>query len=307
MDLNRLAVFVAVAQASGVSAAAKKLGLPKSSVSRALASLEAELGVQLVLRTTRQVSLSTAGLALYERVAPQLAALQSTVSELPEREAMPSGLLRVTAPVDFGVMVLADVVARFTARYPAVEVEVQLSNALVDLIAERFDVAIRFSSKRMKDSSLVARSVGSDPLHLYASPQYLARRGTPRAPSELSEHAWVAYRGLDGFVLRGPTGSARVAARSRVHADDMMFLAGLARAGAGIALLPSFLAEPDVLSGALVRLLPRWTVPSAQAWIVTPTARNVPAKVTAFRDFVIEALEARPISTALSRTARTAS
>lgn len=295
MDLNHLAVFVAVAEASGISAAAKKLGLPKSSVSRALSSLEAELGVQLVLRTTRQVSLSTAGAALYDRVAPQLAALQSTVSELPEREKQPSGLLRVTAPVDFGAMVLAEIVARFGARYPAVEVEVQLSNALVDLVAERFDVAIRMSSRRLKDSSLVARSVGVDSLQLFASPQYLARRGTPKVPADLGEHAWVVYRGLDAFSLRGPTGSARVVARAQVRCDDMLFLRGLARAGAGVALLPAFVAEPDVLSGELVRVLPRWALPSTQVWLVTPTARNVPAKVTAFRDFVSEALRARPV------------
>lgn len=296
MNLNHLAVFAAVAEASGISAAAKRLGLPKSSVSRALSSLEGELGVQLVLRTTRQVSLSTAGAALYERVAPQLAALRSNVLELPEREELPSGLLRVTAPVGFGAMVLAEIVARFTARYPAVEVEVQLSNAMVDLVADRFDVAIRLSSKRLSDSSLLARSVGTETLQLCASPQYLARRGTPRIPGDLVHHAWVVMRGLETFVLRGPTGNnARVVARSRVRCDDMLFLRGLARAGAGLAFVPSHLAEPDVLAGDLVRVLPRWAVPSTPIWLLTPHARKVPAKVAVFRDFVTEALKTRPL------------
>ncbi len=294
MDLNHLSTFVAVAESGGVSAAAKKLGIPKSSVSRALAALEAELGVQLMHRTTRLVSLTTAGAALVERVAPQLHALTTSVAEISEREEALSGTLRVTAPLDFGAMVLADVIAKFSARYPAVRVDVTLSNALVDLVAERFDVALRLSGRRLKDSSLIARQVGTLTMQLFASPQYLARYSAPRTVSDLDNHLWATLRGLEKFELSGPE-TTTLAPKAHVRCDDMFFLRELAAGGAGVALLPTFLAEPKVVAGELVRLLPRYAVGGGAVWLIVPSARNVPAKVTAFRDFLVESLAAKPL------------
>jgi DNA-binding transcriptional LysR family regulator len=288
MDLNLLTLFEAVARTASFSAAARELGLPKSSASRGIGRLEAELGVQLLFRTTRQVSLTAAGTALYDRTAPLLRQVKSTLGELPEREEEPSGPLRVTAPGDLGVLFLAEVVARYTARYPAVSVDLHLSGRVVDLVAEGFDVALRVASK-LEDSSLVARRIAPISTHLYASPLYLARRGAPRVEADLAEHEWVAFRsGPQRLRLAGPREATGVEPRARVVCDDLLFVRDALRAGAGIGLLPSFIAEPDVVAGTLVRVLPRFERQAGTIYFVTPAAKHVPRKVTAFRDLILE-------------------
>ncbi len=290
MDLNLLSVFEAVARTSSFSAAAKELGIPKSSASRAVARLEDELGVQLLFRTTRQVSLSEAGTALYDRTTPLLRSIKAAVGELPRPEEAPSGTLKVTAPVDLGVLFLAEVVTRYLARYPAVCVDLHLTGRVVDLVGEGFDVALRVASK-LEDSTLVARRAAPAVFHLYASPVYLARRGTPRNEDELQEHEWVVFRGGPQKLRvpeprRPPSGHP-----PRITCDDLLFVRDAVRAGAGIALLPTFLVEPDVLSGSLVRILPRLERQAGNLYVVTPAGKHVPSKVTAFRDLVLEMLK----------------
>ena len=291
MDLNLLAVFEAVARTSSFSAAAKELRLPKSSVSRGVARLEADLGVQLLIRTTRQVSITAAGTALYDRMAPLLRSMNTALGELPEREEEPSGILRVTAPVDLGVSLLAEVVTRYTARYPSVAVELHLTGRVVDLVAERFDVALRVGMK-LEDSSLVVRKVTPIVLRLFASPLYLARRGAPRSEADLASHEWVVFR--SGPQKLRVTGEAHQAAgtHGRIECDDLLFVRDAVRAGAGLGLLPEFLADPEVVAGTLVRVLPRFERQAGQLHVVTPAAKHVPRKVTAFRDLVVELLRA---------------
>jgi DNA-binding transcriptional LysR family regulator len=291
MDLNLLGLFVAVAETGSFSEAARKLGLPKSSVSRGVASLEASVGAQLLHRTTRHVSLSTAGAALYERAAPLLASLKEAVGTLPEREEAPSGELRLTAPHDMGATFLPEVIARFTARYPSVRVDCRLTNRNVDLVAEGFDLALRASAAKLADSSLMVRRLGAIDVQLFASPTYLARRGTPRAPEDLAQHDFVAFRGLKYLSELG-----LVEKNARVLADDMLFLREAVKAGAGIAVLPTFLAQADVTSGQLVRVLPRYTQPSTALMMLYPRTQHVPRKVSAFRDFLLEFLKGRPLS-----------
>lgn len=291
MDLNLLAVFEAVARTSSFSAAAKELRLPKSSVSRGVARLEAELGVQLLIRTTRQVSITAAGTALYDRMAPLLRSMNAALGELPEREEEPSGTLRVTAPVDLGVTLLAEVVSRYTARYPAVSVDLHLTGRVVDLVAERFDVALRVGMK-LEDSSLVVRRVTPIVLRVFASPLYLARRGTPRSEPDLAGHEWVVFRsGPQKLRLTGGR-EAAAGTHGRIECDDLLFVRDAVRAGAGLGLLPEFLADPEVVAGTLVRVLPRFERQAGQLHVVTPAAKHVPRKVTAFRDLVVELLGA---------------
>ena len=291
MDLNLLAVFEAVARASSFSAAAKELGIPKSSVSRAIARLEDELRVQLLFRTTRQVALSEAGTALYDRMTPLLRSLKAALGELPETEEAPSGTLRVTAPVDLGVLSLAEVVTRYAARYPAVSVDLHLTGRVVDLVGEGFDVALRVASK-LEDSSLVVRRAAAVTFRLYASPLYLARRGTPRSEDDLDEHDWIVFRG-GPQKLRAPGLRQATTRPPRIVCDDLLFVRDAVRSGAGIGLLPTFVAEADVVAGTLVRIVPRCERPAGSLYIVTPAARHVPPKVTAFRDLVVEMLKAR--------------
>lgn len=293
MDLNLLTLFEAVARTSSFSAAAKELGLPKSSVSRGIARLEADLGVQLLFRTTRQVSLTAAGTALYDRTSPLLGQVRAAIGELPEREEQPSGALRVTAPVDIGVLFLPEVVARYTARYPGVSVDLHLSGRVVDLVKEGFDIGLRVASK-LQDSTLVVRRLGPIATRLYASPVYLARRGTPRTEADLAEHEWVAFRpGAQSLRVVGPREATGVEAHARIVSDDLLFIRNAVRGGAGIALLPTFMAEADVLAGNLVPVLPRVAGAAGNLHFVTPAAKHVPRKVTAFRDLVLELHKAR--------------
>lgn len=289
MDLNRLSTFVAVVEAMGISAAAARLGAPKSSVSRALAALEKDLGRRLVQRTTRRVSLTPEGTALYRRIAPGLRAVEEGLAGLPGMEE-PSGRLRVTATVDFGATVLADVLARFRARYPHVSVEVYLSNEIVDLVGRGYDVALRVAPHGLKDSSLIARRAAVLLTQLYASPTYLARRGMPRSPRDLDDHDRIEYRGARPFELRSGGRFVRVRRQGQFIVNDMFFARAAVKAGAGIALLPTFLADPDVLAGDLVRVLPRWNLPSGAVYVVYPGAPQIPARVTAFRDLVLQAM-----------------
>jgi DNA-binding transcriptional LysR family regulator len=295
MDLNLLDVFEAVARTRSFSAGARELGLPKSSVSRAIARLEADLDVQLLLRTTRQVSLTGAGTALYDRMAPLLASVKAALGELPEREEEPAGELRVTAPVDLGVLFLAEVVTRYATRYPAVSIDLHLTGRVVDLVRERFDVALRVAP-RLRDSTLVVRRAAPIVLQLFASPLYLAHRGTPRSEAELATHDWVTFRtGPQRLRAVAPEEALGVAPRSRIACDDLLFVRDAVRAGAGIALLPSFVAEPDVISGRLARVLPRFERNAGYLHVVAPAMKHVPRKVAAFRELVLELLKARSV------------
>ena len=288
MDLNLLSRFVSTAESASFSEEARKLGVPRSSVSRSVAELEAALGVPLFNRTTRQVALSTAGASLYERVAPQLAALAKSIGTLPERDEEPSGELRLTAPTDMGVTFLPEVLASFSLRHPRVTLDVRLSSRVVDVVAEGFDCALRVAM-RLADSSLVARRLAELDIGLFASPSYVARRGSVRAPADTARHDWIAFRG------RVPPPFPRPLHRPRSGGDDMLFIHQAARAGMGIALLPVFLAQPDVAAGHLVRLLPRYNARGGILHFIHPAGKP-PRKVAAFRDFLIAFLAAHPLA-----------
>lgn len=294
VDLDLLSRFVAVAETASFSAAAKRLRLPKSSVSRGVARLEDALGAQLLHRTTRRVSLSTAGAALYERAAPLLSSLREAVGALPEQKEQPSGELRITAPNDIGHLLVGELIARFTARYPAIEVDAHLTTRQVDLVAEGFDLALRASDRALKDSSLTARRLGAFEGHLYAAPAYLARRGTPRNARELESHDWVVFRGMRGPLrLEGPDAIV-IKPCGRIVADDFLFVREAARAGAGVALLDALYTEKDLAEGRLVRLLPRHSLRGPGGlYLVYPATRHLPRKVTVFRDFLLETMKAR--------------
>jgi DNA-binding transcriptional LysR family regulator len=296
VDLNLLTIFEAVARTASFSAAARELGIPKSTASRGVSRLEADLGVQLLLRTTRRVAPTDAGTALYDRVTPHLAAIRSGLGELPEREEEPGGALRVTAPADLGRFFLAEAATRYVARFPHVSIEVHLANRLVDLVAEGFDVALR-AAPRLADSSMLARRLAALTFQLYASPLYLARRGTPRTEADLDAHEWVSFRPSTQRLRLAPSGRRAPATREgRIACDDLSFVRDAVRAGAGLGLLPNFVAEVDVEAGRIVRVLPRFEQGAGTLYFVTPAAKHVPRKVSAFRDLLLEMLRARGAS-----------
>jgi DNA-binding transcriptional LysR family regulator len=177
-----------------------------------------------------------------------------------------------------------------------VEIELRLTTALVDLVADGFDLAFRMSMRRLRDSSLRARRLGALATQIFAAPSYLARRGSPRSPADLASHEWVVYGGYPAIRLESAGVFAAVEPRGRIVCDDMSFVRAAIGAGAGLGILPTFLAEADVTTGALVRVLPRWTMRTGDLWIVSTAAKHAPRKVTAFRDFVVESLQARPLA-----------
>jgi DNA-binding transcriptional LysR family regulator len=289
IDYQLLATFVAVADENSFSRAARRLGIGKGTVSRAIARLEELLGAELLHRTTHAVALSTAGSALYERTASHLAALDEAVRRLPERAQQPSGLLRLTAPPDFGAIVLPEMLSQFSRRYPEVTFDVRITNLRVDLVADGFDLAIRAATAAMKDSTLTARRLGRTAADFYAAPSYLARRGKPRKAGAAG-HDWIVHPGLLS-LWKLPRDTA-----VRFLCDDFFAIRELVRAGAGIGLLPGFLADAYLRDGS-IETVPIANRPPGEGQFVLlyPSSGQVPRKVTAFRDFLLERLEKTPL------------
>lgn len=286
MDLNLLEVFVAVAEHHSFTRAADELGIQRSAASRRVAALEQELGVQLLIRSTRHVEVTTAGRRLLRDVSPLLTRLEAAIHELPEASLEPAGELKITAPADLGHWLLPPVLGALTARYPDLLPVVHLSNRVVDLEREGYDVALRITMKGLPDSSLRARKLGDVVTRLYAAPAYLDARGTPETAEDLDRHALVGLSALSGLARRdGPT----------VVADDMVFASELAKHGVGVAWLPDFLAVPAVERGELVPILPEVTVATGQLYAMFPSARELPPKITAFRDALVARLETHPL------------
>ena len=291
MDLNQLSLFIAVAQDTSFAAAAKKLELRRSSVSRGVAALERSLGVQLFSRTTRRVALTTAGTALYAKVAPPLTALQETLGTLPESEAQPSGDLRLTAPNDLGAFVLPGILAGFSMRYPAVRVDLRLTNRMVDLVAEGFDAAIRASTGKLADSTLIARRLSEIERQVFAAPAYLARAGALRTPADAAEHQWVMFRDTK---LPAPLPKPKLSAN--IVGDDILFVREAVSSGMGLGVLPTFTVREHVATGKMVRVLPRLSFRLGAIYLMYSKAQHVPRKVTALRDYLVEHFAAHPLA-----------
>lgn len=293
LNLDDLAVFVRVVDTAGFATAARDLGTTTSTISRAISRLEARIGARLLQRTTRSTRPTAEGRELYASVSPAIAMLRGATRAIEPASRKPKGCLRVTAPNDLCATFLADVIVAFTDRYPHVQVDFTLTNKHSNLIDEGFDVALR-ATGRLRDSSLVARKLGGHELRLYASPRYLQKYGTPAALRELQDHRCVVFRAEDlaqtwSMQGAGPTEDVKV--QGRIGGDDFTFVRAIVLAGGGIGLLPHVICGADETDGQLIRVLPDVHVPGPALYIVYPSTRQVPARVTAFRDFVVEAYE----------------
>ena len=288
-DLEVLSTFVEVADAGGVSAAARRLGLPKSIVSRRLQRLEQDLGAQVLARTTRGASLTEAGAALREhaiRAIAELEAARESVS--PEGDVR--GRLRIAAPLSFGATHLAPVLAELALRHPLLHVHTAFSDRFVDLVGEGFDVGIRVGF--LSDSSLVGRRIAPLRGMCVATPSYLAAHGAPATPEDLMRHECL----LQGnetwpFIADGKTIAIRP--QGRFKADNGSALLAGALAGLGIAALPDFLAETPIAEGRLVTVLTDYPTPAAGIYVVRPPGGTAPRKVRALIDILLEQFGAR--------------
>ena len=290
MDLNSLAVFVAVVEAGSISRAARSLEVGKSSVSRRVAALEASLGVRLFDRTDGAVALTEAGQRFHGHAEAAVEAARQAEAAAQASATEPSGRLRVLSLASFGRLHMMSVIASFQDRYPKVAVDLTLDDRRGAVSDETFDVAVRGGT--LARESLVVRKLAELHSVLCASPAYLQAHTAPQDPDALAEHNGLAYSLSEEpdtwhFQREGTTWDVAVRGDARVNNSEA--LAALVLAGRGIARLPSFIASAHLRAGRLVRLLPSYRMPSKPLWAVLPDRRYVPATSRAFVDHLVDA------------------
>jgi DNA-binding transcriptional LysR family regulator len=290
VEPNDLALFARIVESGSFSLAAQRVDLPKSTVSRRIALLEAKLGERLLQRTTRKLTLTEFGASLLEHANKVVEEVEAAAALVQHRQLAPSGRLRISMPGDLANLGLNVVIARFIERYPAITLELDLSPRRVDLVAENFDIAIRMGDLP-DDSSLHARRVMLEKVALYASPAYIARRGMPEHPDDLLQHDLLCL-GSRGQVKPWKLTKGKqvwekeLTARLAANSPDL--LARIACAGTGIAASSNIFADPSVAKGELVRVLPEWSLPEVTGWAVFPGRRLMPAKTRVFLDMMQE-------------------
>lgn len=293
-DLNDVALFVRVVEEGTFAKVARDLGVPTSTVSRALVRLEAALGARLLERTTRAIRVTPEGRALFHDASAPIRALDLATKDAAEQPKDVRGLLRVTAATDVANAFLAGAVTEFTKRHPKIEVELVLSSKNVDLVRDGYDVAIRAGV--LRDSTLIARRLASIGMQIFAAPSYVAEHGIPKNLRELAAHNCIIFRGKDCAVTwklsrKGGTKEEQsVEVRGAVNTDDMAFVRALCLAGNGIALLPPLITREDVLSHRLVRILDGYEALGSGLFFVHAAHKHMPRKIEVFREFVTRAL-----------------
>ena len=289
MDFNEILAFTKVARAGSFTAAARELDLPKSTVSRKVAQLEARLGARLLQRTTRKLRLTDVGADYFERCVRILRDLEEAELAVTEMQAEPQGTLRITAPVDIGVALLGPPLRTFLGQHPQVRADVVLTDRVLDLVEQGIDLAIRAGV--LGDSSLVARNIGVAQGVLCASPAYLERREEPRAPADLAHHDCIKFRpAVDSSTwrLRGPRGMTDVHIDPRVTVNNFDMVREAALAGLGIAILPAFRCAEDFRAGRLRRVLSGWCTGGIPLHALYPSTRHLSPRVRAFLDILQE-------------------
>jgi len=291
LDLNDVALFVHVVRAGSFAAAARRLGMPSNTASRRVQQLEQRLGVRLMQRSTRRLTLTDAGQVFFARCAEQVEELEQSARDLAENTERPGGRVRVAAPADFFSFFSMGWITEFLATYPKVRLEFVLSDARTDLLGEGIDVALRMG--KVLEPSLIARQIGSGRATLVASPAYLATRGTPTSVASLADHDCIAEPNTSGRMtwrLDGPAGPQEVPVTGRFHANTVRVMIDAALAGLGVALLPAAMTAPHVRAGELVEILPGHSVDGVGVYFVYLSRRQLPRAVTVFIEFAMSRL-----------------
>jgi DNA-binding transcriptional LysR family regulator len=295
-DLVSMAMFARVVEAKSFTAAAPTLAVSKSAISKRVAALEERLGVRLLHRTTRRLSLTTEGAQLYERCLHVLRTADEVPGLVQGQSGEPRGVLRVSCPPIFSDVYLGTAAVEFVKRHPRVEVELSASTAMVDLVDDRVDLAIRMSP-RLESSSLVARRLATTEKVLCASPDYLRRRGTPRTPDDLRAHDCLRFSPLSPDVewkLTVGRSAVVIPVSGPIMSDSAETLRQAALAGAGIVALPLFHVASDVADGRLLRVLDGHPLGDLGIYAVYTKGRFVPSKVRKFVDFLAAQLKSAP-------------
>jgi DNA-binding transcriptional LysR family regulator len=286
--LDDLRVFERVAALRSFAAASRALGEPRSNVSRSIARLERSLGVRLIQRTTREVTLTPAGESLMRRSATALSDLDEALTYVSSLNDEAQGLLRVSAGIGFGINVLAEQLPAFLRQHPRVDIELDLTSRVADLVAERVDVAIRLGE--LADSSMVAVRLGELKRVLCASPEYMARHSLPASLEDLTQLDVIEMPGGDRLPRRwsfSRNGATRdIVVQPRVSVNDALTIHRLVRSGAGIGVISCYLCAPDLEAGRLVHLLPEWSSAPVAVNLVFPSRRELTSSVRAFVDYL---------------------
>lgn len=284
--LVSIRVFCQVAELKSFVAAAERLGLSPAMISKHVMQLERRLSTRLLNRTSRRVGLTEAGRVYFEQVRQTLDTLDEVEAVVSKATVVPRGTLKLSAPVWFANAHFASVLAEYRSRYPEVQLEVDLSGRLVNLVDEGFDLALRVTPSL--DDSLIARSLTKIIMQFVASPRYLESAGRPKTPADLGGHAFLKYTlyPVRGITLPGPDGEVALAFDEVLLSGNETLLHHAAVAGMGIAMLPIWLIADDLAAGRLEPLLPEWTTIEAQLYAVYPSRKYLSAKVRTFIDFV---------------------
>lgn len=291
-DFEAWSIFACVVEHKSFTGAASTLGLSKATISKAVTRLETQVGAPLFHRTSRRLSLTESGAKLVEHARAILAEGQAAEEAARDEASEPVGLVRLAVPMSFGLSHVGPVVAEFLCEYRGISIDMHLSDAKVDLIGEGFDIGLRIAS--LPDSSLRARKLRDIKTHIVAAPSYLERMGTPRHPAELGEHECLRYSLLTTPELwrfnnaKGEEAAVRPQGRLRANNSDVMLYS--LRSGHGIAVVPDFIIDADLASGAVVPILQDWRPQPVALHLVTPPGMIRPARVTALIEYLVERL-----------------
>lgn len=291
-DFEAWSIFACVVEHKSFTAAADALGLSKATVSKAITRLEVQVGAPLFHRTSRRLALTDSGTKLVDHAKAILAEGQAAEEAARDEASEPAGLVRLAMPMSFGLRDVGPVIADFLCLYRQISIDMHLSDAKVDLIGEGFDIGLRIAS--LPDSSLRARKLRDVKTHIVAAPEYLARMGTPRHPAELGEHECLRYSLLTAPELwrftnkKGEEAAVRPHGRLRANNSDVMLHS--LRSGHGIAVVPDFIIDDDLASGAVVTILDDWQPPTVALHLVTPPGTIRPHRVSVLIDYLVERL-----------------
>jgi DNA-binding transcriptional LysR family regulator len=291
--LRAMQVYVAVVEAGSFVAAAERLDTSNAAISRHVAALEDHLGARLLNRTMRRLSMTDVGQEFFNRAQAIFADVSEAEAIAGQNSAKPTGQLRISAPLSFGIAKLSQWLPAFVVRYPDLKLDIDLSDRLVDLATDGIDVAVRIG-RQAASTNVISRRLGSIALEICASPDYLKRNGTPTSPQELSDHQTTSYSYLatgDTWTLtnkQGRTETIRI--RPSIHANNGDILGKLAVQGYGIIMQPSFVVEEDITSGRLVRVLNDWSVEGLNLYAIYLSRKFLPAKVRVFVDYLSEVI-----------------
>ncbi|HEY9038995.1 MAG TPA: LysR family transcriptional regulator [Roseovarius sp.] len=286
-ELESIRVFLAVAELESFAGAARQLGMTPASVTRTIAALEDNLGLQLLVRTTRRVSLTSAGALYAARVTPLAQGLADAVEETREAQGMTAGRIRISAPMSLGLKVLPTVLSQFATLHPQTHVAVNLSDSFVDIVEEDYDLAIRVSGPPT-DKSTIWRKICKVPRVLVATPDYIAAKGRPQTPEDLAGFACLSYQSdahEEVWELSKGANHRSHKANGTISANNGDFLAQLVMNDEGIALLPRFIVAGDLDAGRLIAILPDWAISEIWLTLYYPPYNQLPLRVATFSDF----------------------